>query len=161
MEKLSSNDSRKVARRNIRINFKKGVKEFYSGSIADDIIKSLNDLGGLHTIEDFQKQNTIRSETISADYRNISVHQCPPSGPGITVLVMMKLLEKLSIEKYNVNSVERFHLEAEVTKQAYKLKEETIGDPDFVNLDLKKYYEDNIDNIYKNISVNSCVDVGI
>ena len=140
---------------------KKGVKEFYNGSIADDIIKSLNDLGGLHTIEDFQKQNTIRSETISADYRNISVHQCPPSGPGITVLVMMKLLEKLSIEKYNVNSVERFHLEAEVTKQAYKLKEETIGDPDFVNLDLKKILsEDNIDNIYKNISVNSCADVG-
>ena len=51
---------------------------------------------------------------------------------------MMKLLEKLGIEKYDVNSFERFHLEAEVTKQAYKLKEENIGDPEFVNLDLKK-----------------------
>ena len=74
---------------------------------------------------------------------------------------MMKLLEKLGIEKYDVNSFERFHLEAEVTKQAYKLKEENIGDPEFVDLDLKKILsEQNIDNISKNISINGCADVG-
>ena len=116
---------------------KNGVKEFYEGSIAEDLVKTLKEFGGLHTIEDFHKQKTIKSDTLSDRYRDIIIHQCPPSGPGITVLVMMKLLEKLGIEKYDVNSFERFHLEAEVTKQAYKLKEENIGDPEFVDLDLK------------------------
>ena len=51
---------------------------------------------------------------------------------------MMKLLEKLQIQNYNYNSIERFHLEAEVTKQAFKIKEENIGDPNFVNLNLDK-----------------------
>ncbi len=115
---------------------KNGVKEFYEGSIAEDLVKTLKEFGGLHTIEDFHKQKTIKSDTLSDRYRDIIIHQCPPSGPGITVLVMMKLLEKLGIEKYDVNSFERFHLEAEVTKQAYKLKEENIGDPEFVDRDL-------------------------
>tara|TARA_B100001250_G_scaffold357159_1_gene332719 strand:+ start:4424 stop:6007 length:1584 start_codon:yes stop_codon:yes gene_type:complete len=139
----------------------KGISEFYNGSITNDIINCLNELGGLHTLEDFSKQKTIKSETIFSKYNDIQIHQCPPNGPGITVLIMMKLLEKLEISKYDYNSIERFHLEAEVTKQAYKIKEENIGDPNFVNFDLEKILSDeNINNILKNISLNSCSDVG-
>ena len=140
---------------------KKGVSEFYEGSIANDMVKSLNVLGGLHTLEDFSKQKTIKSETISSEYKNIQIHQCPPNGPGITVLLMMKLLEKLEINKFNSNSVERFHLEAEVTKQAYKVKEENLADPNFVNVNLDKILSDEfIDNIYESISLNKCSDIG-
>ena len=140
---------------------KKGVSEFYEGSIANDMVKSLNVLGGLHTLEDFSKQKTIKSETISSEYKNIQIHQCPPNGPGITVLLMMKLLEKLEINKFNSNSVERFHLEAEVTKQAFKVKEENLADPNFVNVNLDKILSDEfIDNIYESISLNKCSDIG-
>ena len=140
---------------------KKGVSEFYEGSIANDMVKSLNALGGLHTLEDFSKQKTIKSETISSEYKNIQIHQCPPNGPGITVLLMMKLLEKLEINKFNSNSVERFHLEAEVTKQAFKVKEENLADPNFVNVNLDKILSDEfIDNIYESISLNKCNDIG-
>ena len=140
---------------------KKGVSEFYEGSIANDMVKSLNALGGLHTLEDFSKQKTIKSKTISSEYKNIQIHQCPPNGPGITVLLMMKLLEKLEINKFNSNSVERFHLEAEVTKQAYKVKEENLADPNFVNVNLDKILSDEfIDNIYESISLNKCSDIG-
>ena len=140
---------------------KKGISEFYEGSIANDMVNSLNKFGGLHTLEDFSKQKTIKSKTIFSNYRDINIHQCPPNGPGVTVLIMMKLLQKLSIENYKFNSVERFHLEAEVTKQAYKIKEENFGDPDFIDLNLDKILsEDFIDNIYKNISINTCADVG-
>ena len=140
---------------------KKGVSEFYEGSIANDMVKSLNALGGLHTLEDFSKQKTIKSETISSEYKNIQIHQCPPNGPGITVLLMMKLLEKLEINKFNSNSVERFHLEAEVTKQAFKVKEENLADPNFVNVNLDKILSDEfIDNIYESISLNKCSDIG-
>ena len=140
---------------------KKGISEFYEGSISKDMVSSLNELGGLHTLEDFSKQKTIKSETIFSKYNDINIHQCPPSGPGITVLIMMKLLEKLEISKYNYNSIERFHLEAEVTKQSYKIKEENIGDPDFINFNLEKILSDeNISNILKNISLSNCSNVG-
>ena len=41
---------------------KKGISEFYEGSIANDMVKSLNELGGLHSLEDFSKQKTIKSK---------------------------------------------------------------------------------------------------
>ena len=44
---------------------KKGAKEFYQGNTTIDIVKSLNELGGLHTLEDFEKQKTIKDNTIS------------------------------------------------------------------------------------------------
>ncbi len=140
---------------------KKGSKEFYEGTIAKDIIESLKDLGGEHSLEDFSKQTTIRSDTIKSDYKNEFIHQCPPNGPGVTVLIMMKLLEKLNIQNYKFNSIERFHLEAEATKQAYKIREENIGDPNFANFDLNEILSDkNINEIYDNINLNSCSDIG-
>ena len=147
--------------RTLELISKKGISEFYSGSITEDMVMSLNELGGLHTLEDFAKQNTIKSKTISSNYKNISIHQCPPNGPGVTVMVMMKLLQKLKIENYKFDSIERFHLEAEVTKQAYKIKEENLGDPDFINLNLDKILSDeSINEIYNKISLNSCAEVG-
>ena len=118
-------------------------------------------MGGLHTLEDFSKQKTIRSETIKSTYRENLIHQCPPNGPGVAVLIMMKLLEKLEIQKYHFNSTERFHLEAEVTKQAYKIKEQQLGDPNFAKFDLKEMLSDkNIESILNKINLNSCSDVG-
>ena len=140
---------------------KKGISEFYQGTVGNDIVSSLNKLGGLHTMDDFAKQTTIKSSTISSNYNDNKIHQCPPNGPGITVLIMMKLLEKLKIQNYNHNSVERFHLEAEVTKQAFKIKEENIGDPNFINVNLDKILSDEyIENVYKNISIDNCSEVG-
>ena len=74
---------------------------------------------------------------------------------------MMKLLERLNIQNYKFNSVERFHLEAEVTKQAYKVKETSLGDPSFANINLDEILSDkNIEDIFNKINLNSCSDVG-
>jgi len=145
----------------LKLISKKGPKEFYEGSITKDMVETLNSLGGLHSIEDFSKQKTIKSKTISSLYKDINIHQCPPNGPGITVLFMMKILEKLNIDKYSENSLERFHLEAEVTKLAYKIREDNVADPNFVNVDIKKILSDEILNdVLNKISINKCFDVG-
>ena len=38
----------------------------------------------------------ITGNKISSDYKDIKIHQCPPNGPGITVLMMMGILEKFN-----------------------------------------------------------------
>ena len=35
---------------------KNGTKDFYEGYIAEDIVNTLNKLGGLHSLNDFAKQ---------------------------------------------------------------------------------------------------------
>jgi len=110
---------------------KNNIKDFYDGYITKDLVNTLNQLGGLHTIDDFQKQETIFSNTISSDYNGKVIHQCPPNGPGITVLIMMEILKKFNFSKIDPMSFERFHIQAEITKLAYEKREKEIGDPKF------------------------------
>ena len=113
---------------------KNNIKDFYQGYIAEDIVTSLNEIGGKHSIEDFQNQKTDFSNTISNNYKEKLIHQCPPNGPGITVLIMMSILEKFDFTNIRPMSAERFHLQAEATKLAYEIKEKFLGDPKFENL---------------------------
>ena len=134
---------------------KNGIKDFYNGYIAQDIVNSLNEIGGFHSLEDFNKQNTIFSESLSNSYRNNRIHQCPPNGPGITVLIMMAILEKFNFKNINPLSTERFHLQAEATKIAYEQREEYIGDPNFNNFNFKKLLEsENINFLSNKISMD-------
>ena len=134
---------------------KNGTKDFYDGYIAEDIVNTLNNIGGLHTVDDFNRQDTIFSDTLTNNYKNIKIHQCPPNGPGITVLIMMAILEKFNFKDINPLSVERLHLQAEATKIAYEQREDNIGDPNFHNFDYKKLLDPkNIDILANMISMD-------
>jgi len=136
---------------------KKGIKDFYQGYIAKDIVQSLNALGGCHSVEDFESQNTIISNSINIGYQNNIIHQCPPNGPGITVLLMMAILEKFEFGKIDSLCAERFHLQAEATKIAYEIRENTIGDPNFTNLNIESLLEkDFIESLSQKIKLDSC-----
>lgn len=135
---------------------KKGSKGFYQGEIARDMVKSLNSLGGLHTEEDFYNQDTIFSDTLSSDYKNYNIHQCPPNGPGIVVHLMMKLLEKFNWKNYNYFDSIRFHVQAEVSKVCFEIKETILGDPKFTNIDLKNLISnDFINKLFEKIDIDA------
>ena len=136
---------------------KNNIKDFYNGYIAEDIVKTLNDLGGVQTLEDFNKQDTIFSDTIKNTYKDKIIHECPPNGPGITVLVMMAILEKFDFSKINPMSSERFHIQAEAAKLAFEEREKFIGDPLFNEIEISKLISENfIDKLFSKISLKKC-----
>ena len=133
----------------------KGAKGFYEGSIANDMVKSLNRLGGTHTEEDFYNQNTIISNTLISNYKKNYIHQCPPNGPGVIVHLMMKLLEKFDWKNVFSLDIQRFHIQAEVTKVCFELKETILGDPNFSNFDFEQILsEKNINKMINKISLD-------
>ena len=134
---------------------KKGTKAFYEGEIARDMVKSLNNLGGLHTEEDFYNQNTIFSSTLNSDYKNYRIHQCPPNGPGIAVHLMMKLLEKFNWNNLNYFDPMRYHIQAEVTKVCFEAKETILGDPQFAKMDIEYLMSnESINNLFNKINLS-------
>ena len=134
---------------------KNGSKDFYQGYIAEDIVSTLNELGGLHSMDDFSKQDTIFSDSIYCNYKGLNIHQCPPSGPGITVLIMMKILEKFNFKNIHPLSSDRFHLQAEISKIAYEEREINVGDPKFNNLNYEELLDKkNINKLASKISMN-------
>ncbi len=134
----------------------KGSKVFYEKEIARDMVKSLNNLGGLHTEEDFYNQKTIFSNTLMSDYKNnYNIHQCPPNGPGIIIILMMKLLEKFDWSNINYSDPIRFHIQAEVTKICFEIKETILGDPKFSDIDINSLTDEStINDLFKKINLD-------
>jgi gamma-glutamyltranspeptidase/glutathione hydrolase len=126
----------------LRTIAKDGARAFYTGAIAEDIVATLRAAGGLHTLEDFAAHTTERTAPIGTDYKQYRAWQCPPNGPGVTMLVMLNILRHFDLTKYPSMSVERFHLEAEAARVAYMMREQKIGDPGFVEIDVDELLSD-------------------
>jgi gamma-glutamyltranspeptidase/glutathione hydrolase len=120
----------------LRAIAKYGRDAFYTGAIAEDMVETLRGIGGLHTLEDFAGHNTETTVPIGTIYKGHDVWQCPPNGPGITMLVMLNILSRFDLTKFPPLSVERFHLEAEAARVAYMMREQHIGDPGHVDVDV-------------------------
>ncbi|MBO4222039.1 gamma-glutamyltransferase [Bradyrhizobium neotropicale] len=136
----------------LRAIAKDGPKAFYTGEIAEDMVATLRSIGGLHTLDDFADHSTEVTAPIGTIYKGYDVWQCPPNGPGITMLVMLNILSRFDLTKFPALSVERFHLEAEAARIAYMMREQHIGDPRHVHVDVagilaKEFADEYIKNI--------------
>src|SRR6202163_140215 len=122
----------------LRAIAKNGRDAFYTRAIAEDMVETLRGIGGLHTLDDFAAHGTETTVPIGTLYKGHDVWQCPPNGPGITMLVMLNILSRFDLTKFASLSVERFHLEAEAARVAYMMREQHVGDPAYVNVDVAR-----------------------
>jgi len=124
--------------RTLRAIAKDGRDGFYRGAVAEDMVETLRGIGGLHVLDDFATHSTETTKPISTAYRGHDVWQCPPNGPGITMLAMLDVLSRFDLASLPAMSVERFHLEAEAARVAYMMREEHIADPESATVDVAK-----------------------
>src|SRR5216684_2076738 len=122
----------------LRAIAKGGRDAFYTGEIAADMVETLRGIGGLHTLGDFAAHGTETTAPIGTIYKGHDVWQCPPNGPGITMLVMLNILSRFDLSKFPALSVERFLLEAEAARIAYMMREQYVGDPAFAKVDVAR-----------------------
>src|SRR6201997_105697 len=120
----------------LRAIAKGGRDAFYKGAIAEDMVETLRGIGGLAALEDFARHTTETTVPIGTMYKGHDVWQCPPNGPGLTMLVMLNILSHFDLTKFAPMSVERFHLEAEAARVAYMMREQYIGDPAQADVDV-------------------------
>ena len=111
-----------------------GAESFYTGEIAWSIARSVQDAGGYLSEEDLADHETTWVEPISTDYRGVRVYEIPPPGQGIAALQMLNILEGFDLSGLDPLGADRFHLEAEAKKLAYRDLYEKIGDPEFAKI---------------------------
>lgn len=114
----------------------KGPEGFYGGAIAKDLVETLQSAGGLHNLDDFQNYRPEVTAPISTQYKGHEVWQCPPNGPGVTMLLMLNIINGFDFCSYSPLSVEQFHFEAEASRHAFLARERHVGDPQFVAVDV-------------------------
>src|SRR6185437_15600176 len=138
--------------RTLRIIAKQERDGFYKGEVAEDMVETLRGIGGLHTLDDFAAHTTETTTPIGTTYKDLDVWQCPPNGPGITMLVMLNILSRFDLTRFKPLSVERFHIEAEAARIAYMMREQHVGDPAHHHVDVagilaKEFAEEHISGI--------------
>ena len=121
---------------------KDGPKAFYEGPVAADIVARLNELGGLHTMEDFASHRGAYETPISAPYRGHQVYECPPNGQGVIALMILRAIEGFELGATRWSETDRIHLLAEATKAAYRTRDAFLGDPRQVSVPVERYLSD-------------------
>lgn len=107
-----------------------GPAVYYEGWVAEDIVSTLQSLGGLQTLDDFRAFQPRYVTPISTAYRGFELWECPPNGSGVTVLAMARLLERFDPSSFGPMSTERLHILSEIARIAYAERDAFIGDPD-------------------------------
>jgi gamma-glutamyltranspeptidase / glutathione hydrolase len=114
-----------------------GRDAFYTGPIAKDMVRYLNQLGGPHTLADFANARGEYVQPIRTSYRGYDVVECPPNGQGIIALLILNVLSALPIHPDPLSS-ERYQLEIEASRLAYSVRDAVIGDPDHIRVSVEE-----------------------
>lgn len=110
---------------------KDGRDAFYTGEIAEDMLTTLNAMGGKHTADDFANVACTPTTPISGTYDDIEVVEHPPNGQGATAILMLNILSQFDIAGMNPLSAQRVHIEAEAAKLAYDARNRFLADADY------------------------------
>lgn len=110
-----------------------GSAGFYAGEVAGKIAAEMTASGGLITLDDLKKYEAKERKPIHTTYRGFDVYAPPPpSSGGITLSLILNMLELHDVRRHPWNSPETVHLVAEAMKRAYCERAKFLGDPNFV-----------------------------
>ena len=118
--------------RTLRTIAEEGADAFYAGSLAQDMVASLRELGGRHDVADFADWQPSEVEPLKIDYRGVDVYQIPPNGQGVTAAMMLNILKGFDHSKLDPVGADRFHLQIEAYRLAAAARDAYIADPDHV-----------------------------
>jgi gamma-glutamyltranspeptidase/glutathione hydrolase len=110
---------------------KDGRDAFYTGEIANDMVATLQKMGGMHSSADFAAATCDATTPVAGAYKDIEVVEHPPNGQGATALLMLNILAEFDIAAMDPLGAERVHIEAEATKLAYEARNRFLADADF------------------------------
>ena len=112
-----------------------GPGVLYGGSLGQDLVDGLAELGGFLTLEDLATHQPRWVEPLSTDFRGFTVWELPPAGQGIAALEMLELLEPMDLEGMGHNSADYLHHLIEVKKLAFADLHRYVSDADHMEID--------------------------
>jgi gamma-glutamyltranspeptidase / glutathione hydrolase len=136
-----------------RILAKEGKAGFYSGPVAQDIVKVTSDQGGHFTLEDFQHHCDVGTEEtkpislrftafdVNSSRGGLDVWEHPPNGQGIVALIALGVIQELvkagKLSKWDLkdhNSAKYLHVLIEAVRLGFADADKFVADPAAVHV---------------------------
>jgi gamma-glutamyltranspeptidase / glutathione hydrolase len=111
-----------------------GGDSFYRGPLAEKIAARAAESGGAMTREDLAEHRSEWVKTLSQDWQDVTLHELPPNGQGLNVLIALGILKHLDISQYPIDSAENLHVQIEAMKMAFAIGMPEIADPTWMRV---------------------------
>jgi gamma-glutamyltranspeptidase/glutathione hydrolase len=102
---------------------------FYSGPLAQRIVRAAHDGGGALSAEDLAEHSPVWEEPLSVDFHDARVFEPPPNGQGLAALLALGILRHLPLAAHAVDSPLSIHLQIEAMKLAFYDAHRHVADP--------------------------------
>lgn len=123
--------------KSLKLIASRGTDGFYQGKTAEQIVKAVNDAGGIMSMQDFADYKAIMREPVRGSYRGYEIASMPPpSSGGAHIVQILNILEGYPLKDYGQNSAQTIHLMSEAMQLAYADRAEYLGDSDFIDVPL-------------------------
>jgi len=111
-----------------------GRDGFYTGPVAEAIVRLSREEGGTMTLDDLRELQPEWVTPISTTYRGWTVYELPAPTQGIAALMMLNLMEQFPLGAWGFHSVRALHAMIEAKKLAYADMLKYTADPHFTTV---------------------------
>jgi gamma-glutamyltranspeptidase/glutathione hydrolase len=102
---------------------------FYKGDIAQEIARSMQEQGGLITLEDLANWKVRIEEPVSTTYKGIEVYKLTHWTQGPAMLQALNILENVDLKSMGYNSARYIHTVYQAMSMAFADRDFYYGDP--------------------------------
>ena len=114
---------------------REGLDSFYRGDLANDIAADLAALGSPVMLAHLQVYRARTVTPLHLAHSAAALYNMTPPTQGLVSLIILALLDRLDLGRYAADSVLHIHLVVEATKQAFRIRDQYIADPDTMLVD--------------------------
>lgn len=123
-----------------------GAAGFHEGPVAEAIVETVRQQGGILTLEDLSETRPVVREPVRGTYGGYDVISMPPpSSGGIAIIETLNILsayERLhpgtGLEQFGQNNPTAVHRVIEAMKHAFADRAEFLGDTDFADVPVER-----------------------
>ncbi len=114
---------------------------FYTGEIAQALVKFSAELGGALSLHDLASHRADWVRPIAQNYRGYTLHEIPPNGQGIAALMALGILDQFDMAAMAVDGVDFQHLQIEAMKLAFADVYRFVAEPSSMRVTVEQMLE--------------------
>ena len=118
----------------LRLLQRDGAEGFYRGELGWRIAHGLADAGSLLSAADLAAFQGRQVKPIGVPYRNGRAVNMPPPTQGLASLLILGQLDHFDLTRHSHRSADYVHLVVEATKQAFRVRDRHVADPEHVDV---------------------------
>lgn len=115
-----------------------GRDAFYTGEIAQEIVRFSESQNGLLTLDDFASHSSEWVDAVHSNYRGYRVCEIPPNGQGVTALMALNVMQQEDLSQFEHLGADHIQLLSEAFSLAMAERDRFVADPAFAVLPVEQ-----------------------